>query len=381
MHEVDYVNKPFYEFQEFAEGFSAKGHEVRVLHVRESSNTSGSEITPEIEMEGLHVAGSRIVLYSPRFVVRGIFTRVLAVFEHFRLLLKIFIKDRPNVVLSYSVPTSGISVAILGKLFGVPVIHRAIDVSHLLNSKYLAPVVKFSELFTFLMSDFVSTHNQALKNYIKKTTLRKVTASIELPPVFPLETSRQLDTVERSSEVRMIFIGFLGHFTDLESVLESMAGLHLSQEINLRIVGAGPQEESLMAITKNFGLESRVEFRGWKTRESFPDELSWANVGIVPFKKNLLTDCALPQKAIEYLSAGLPVVSTHLEGAESVLGELDNFHSVETCQEIPQICTHILSSNPNTVQEQELVKDKFSRRSAVENMEKLLFRAVEKRAK
>lgn len=63
---------------------------------------SGQKIKQELEMDGLHVAGPRIVLYSPKLVVSGIFTRVLAVVERLGLLIKIVIKHRPNVVLSYS---------------------------------------------------------------------------------------------------------------------------------------------------------------------------------------------------------------------------------------------------------------------------------------
>ena len=376
VHEVDYVHKPFFEFQEFAEGLSARGHQVSVLHVQEFEKKAGRKLESVIEIAGLQVPESRVKLYSPKFVVRGIFSRILVIFAQARILLRIFAVERPDLVLSFSVPTSGVTVAVLGRLFRVPVVHRAIDVSHLLRAKMLAPIIRMSEILTFTLSTAVSTHNSALQSYVKKTTGEGKQISIENPPVYPIDVPAKSKLMKRRKDLRLIFIGTLAHFTDLENVLYSMSSMESDLRISLRIVGSGPKEQDLRKISKSMGLDERVEFRGWKERNDFADEILWADIGIVPFRKNLLTDCALPHKAIEYLSYGLPVVSARLKGAESVLREIEGMHFVDSSDEIIGQCVNLSRDRKLKSVDQDFVNAHFSREAAVKSMENMLIQVA-----
>ena len=372
VHETDYLHKPFIEFQEFAEGLSAKGHQVSVLHVQEFPKGAAKKLPTVTKMPGLQIPNSEVTIYSPWFVTRGIISRILLVFEHLRLLIKIFLTNKPDVVLSYSVPTSGVTVAVLGKLFGVPVLHRAIDVSHLLRSEVLAPLVRLSERLTFALSTSISTHNGAFRNYIQNSIKTSKDVSIEYPPVFPIQKIASQEKTN-SNEVHLLFIGTLAHFTDLKAVFDSLAKLHANNNVKLRLVGDGDKEDKLRELSKTLELWNTVEFRGWRNKEEFPQELAWADIGIVPFHKNLLTDCALPQKAIEYLSFGLPVVSTRLEGAESVLGSNPDMHFVDNSNEIVSECQR-LSSATNKSSTKPLTE--FSREKTLDAMEARLIKLL-----
>lgn len=372
VHEIDYVNKPFFEFQEFSEGLSKLGHEVAVLHVQEFQGQSEKKLKTKVRMTGLHLTNVSFTLYSPMLVVTGIVTRFLVVFEHLKLLIRIFSNDRPDVVLSYSVPTSGISLSLLGKLFGVPVVHRAIDVSHLLRAKFLAPLVRFTEIAVFFLSDSVSTHNKALGAYVRRTVGNRKMVTLEDPPVYPVSVLRNHDGTSGGHELRLIFVGSLAHFTDLEGLFLSLSTKNTSLDIKLRIVGSGAKESELMVLAKKLGLENTVEFRGWRTRENLAEELAWADIGIVPFKQNELTHCALPHKSIEYLSAGLPVVSTRLDGAESVLGEITGMYFVNSAGEMLDRCESLFQDRKLGEVDSALVNARFGRELTVRNMEKML---------
>lgn len=371
VHEIDYVNKPFFEFQEFAEGLSKIGHEVLVLHVQEPQGQSEKRLKTKVRMRGLHIEGASVLLYSPRFVVTGIVTRFLVVFEHLRLLIRIFASNTPDVVLSYSVPTSGVTVALLGRIFGVPVVHRAIDVSHLLRSKFLSPLVRLSEIAVFRLSDWVSTHNEALRTYIQRTVGERKMVTIEDPPVFPVSIARKNDGPRGGHGLKLIFVGSLVHFTDLEGFLLSLANKNNSLDVRVRIVGSGAKEDELKVLAGELEIETSIEFRGWRTREQLSEELAWADIGIVPFKQNELTHCALPHKSIEYLSAGLPVVSTRLDGAVSVLGEIAGMYFVDSPSEILDRCESLFHEHKLQV-DSALVNSKFGRELTVKNMETLL---------
>ena len=59
-----------------------------------------------------------------------------------------------------------------------------------------------------------------------------------------------------------------------------------------------------------------VHILPYKSREEIPAYLSYFDVGIIPFKVNALTKTMNPQKMYEYLSVGLPVISTSLPEVE-----------------------------------------------------------------
>jgi len=57
---------------------------------------------------------------------------------------------------------------------------------------------------------------------------------------------------------------------------------------------------------------------GIKKYNEIPAYLQYADVGIIPFKNSQLTRSVSPIKMFEYFAAGLPVVSTRIEEAESL---------------------------------------------------------------
>jgi glycosyltransferase involved in cell wall biosynthesis len=68
-------------------------------------------------------------------------------------------------------------------------------------------------------------------------------------------------------------------------------------------------------------LPENVHARGRVDREELPGVLAGFDVAVVPYLRNGYTESVFPMKLFEYLSAGLPVVSTPLP---SLVGEVDH---------------------------------------------------------
>ena len=330
VHEIDYFGSPVFEFQEFSEALQELGHEVIVLDLKEPprkgiSRESGSTRGPR----KARITSNTIDVHTPWLMISKDAFRPIAVLVHFFALLRIFLFRKPDIVLSYSVPTSGPTVAVLGRLVGVPVVHRAIDVSHKLRPGLFDPIVKLAEILTFRLSSHISTHNKALADYVQTKGAKAGKLSIHYPPVdlnhFKTEGQRNLPP-----PTNIIFVGTLSHFSGLEHVLFAASEVGGEREWSLRIVGDGDERESLEAYCSDLSLDQKVTFTGWKNYEDLGKELEWANVAIVPFPRDLLTDCALPQKTVQYMAAGLPVVSTALKGSVAEFGDLDGIYFVET---------------------------------------------------
>jgi hypothetical protein len=102
----------------------------------------------------------------------------------------------------------------------------------------------------------------------------------------------------------VIYVGAIDEWVDLDLVAE------IAEEIkSVNIVMIGKERVSTKTIRKL----KNVHLLGPKSPKDIPAYLQNASVGIIPFKKNLLTDCIHPVKLYEYLASGLPVVSTNLE--------------------------------------------------------------------
>ena len=327
VHELSYRDSPVFEFHEFSEAFQAVGFDVLVVDLKDKRKAGYKKKKTPVgaRKERMRSREGTINVWTPYVGAPKDFLRPIAVFTHMMTLFLAIRQFRPSVIFSYSVPTSGPTVAILGRVFRIPVVHRSIDVSHLLRPRVFSSIVKCAEKLTFRFSDYVSTHNRALADYAIRNGSNADRVFIHYPPV-DLGHFSNLDRAPVITSPRIIFVGTLFEFCGLDKVIDSAKSLaDTNRDWKLRIVGDGPAKKKLQAQVSNAGLSGLIEFRGWVDYKALPDELRWANVAINSFEKNLLTDCALPQKAVQYLASGLNVVSTNLYGSRT---ELSNFQGM-----------------------------------------------------
>ena len=371
LHEIDYFRGPVFEFQEFSEAIQELGHTVMVLDLRERVKKGMPGSTGKSSgLREARTTANLIDVQTPWITIPGDVFRPLAVLVHIFALFRVFVFQRPDIVLSYSVPTSGPTVAIFGKLFAVPVVHRSIDVSHKLRPGVFDLVVKVAETVTFSLSTHISTHNKALAEYIEERGGKPQKISVHYPPV---DLSHFESKKKSTPPVRIIFIGTLSHFTGLDDFLVTASVTASDQDWQLRVVGDGSERERLESLCRKLELENLVSFVGWKNYEDLGEELGWANVAIVPFRRNLLTDCALPQKTIQYIAAGLPVVSTALRGSVMELGDLTGIEFVDNPKEVFAAC---FRANRRDGRDAKTFLDRFDKQRATTQLVRYLEQIV-----
>ena len=79
-------------------------------------------------------------------------------------------------------------------------------------------------------------------------------------------------------------------------------------------VGPGDPRTDVSALA----AEPNVHLLGPRRYEELPAVLRGADVGLIPYARNELTDAIFPMKVYEYLAAGLPVVATRLPSIAGV---------------------------------------------------------------
>ncbi len=125
----------------------------------------------------------------------------------------------------------------------------------------------------------------------------------------------------KSGGIVCLFAGTLGRTYDLEPVLECAAGLARDPQARFHFLICGDGERAPAWRQRAAGLPN-VSFSGWLEQDEMRAALAVADIGLAAYAR--AAPQGLPNKVIEYLAAGLAVVS-------SLTGETEQLLSRESC--------------------------------------------------
>jgi colanic acid biosynthesis glycosyl transferase WcaI len=133
-----------------------------------------------------------------------------------------------------------------------------------------------------------------------------------IPNGVDVDSFKPRDNSEPDEPV-LIYTGTIGHAQALEVCVEAIDYL-ANPDLTFQIVGDGDLRETLEQKATNLGIEDRVEFTGFVSREQVPEMLSQATIGVAPIKTDDSLRYAVPTKLYEYMACALPVIAVG-EGA------------------------------------------------------------------
>ena len=332
LHEVGYLEKPIFEMHEFPEHLAERGHEVGFVDFPETTNRGWTASFGTVT-KGRVLPSVGLRLYSQKSAYPGIVGRLFAVFLFPLFFHRVLNDFKPDVVVSFSVPTSGWQAAIICKVRRKPFVFRALDVSHKIRRTVFGPLIKVAERIVYSTSSWVSCNNPAMLAYCISLGAKSDKSSVDYPPLdlshFMVEgTNRVIGQklgIPEDSRI-ILYMGSFFYFSGLDSVLKGLASLSVRPV--LVMIGGGEQYADLRAMTGNLQLEDSVKFTGFVDFGDLPAYLSMADVAINPMVPSLVSNKALPNKVLQYMASGLPVVTTKLEGLSSIFANEVGVQSV-----------------------------------------------------
>lgn len=328
VHEVNYLSKIIYEFQILPEILSILGHDVTIVDYddnwRRDPQARGTTLRTQT-YRSVHraYANASVTVRRPGMVrfplVSRISGSVTATCEVRRLLLH----EKPDAILLYGIPTIGVQTLLLARKRRVPVVCRAIDVTHeLVPNRLLVPFTHVLAKYVYTRADLNAVVTPHLKNYVrsygvKESRIRLLPSGVDQEMFSPGRPSHGVQqALGISPDQRVIlFMGTMYRFSGLDRVIRGFSELIVKfPNTKLVIAGSGEDESRLKQLARECGVDSHVIFAGLLPYADLPDLIRTSEICINPFELNGVTERILPTKLFQYLSCGKPVVATELPG-------------------------------------------------------------------
>ena len=329
IHEVSYRKKVIFEMHEFPELLALRGHEISFLEFDEGRKFWQKRQAPRSEViHGRVHPNARINLSRPLQVgIPGV-DRILALVTVLPTLRKLFKNNNFDAVVLYAVPTYGLQTLWLAKRFQVPVLFRALDVSHKIRSSILSPAIKWVEKRIYKKVNLLSANNAAMADYCQGLGVRTKATMVHYPPLdLSYFQKGERDQGLRKSlgleaEDRVItYMGSFFYFSGLKDAIREFAlAATKNRRLKLLLIGGGEQEVELRKLVQNLGIQDQILFTGFVGYKDLPKYLKIADVAVNTLQPTLVANVAFPNKVLQYMAAGLPVVSTRLQGLHQTFG-------------------------------------------------------------
>jgi len=353
VHEVSYLKKVIYEMHEFPELLSLKGHQLVFLEFDEGRMFWDKRTrSVETQVTGRVHNNATINLARPfQLGIPGL-DRLLAPFTVIPTLRRLLKDGSFDVVVLYAVPTYGIQTINIARKSSIPVVFRALDVSHKIRSSFLSPLIKFVERFVYKNADLISANNQAMADYCISLSARTEPCEVHYPPLdfehfnYAFKDLALADSLGLSQSDKVItYMGSFFYFSGLHAAIAEFARSSKPDQKFL-LIGGGELEKELRDQVSRLGLSGRVIFTGFVPYADLPKYLNLSDIAINTLERNLVADVALPNKVLQYVASGLSVVSTELAGLKSVFKNSSTITWADSPEQVMAKALQILSDKP-----------------------------------
>lgn len=386
IHEVNYENKVIFEMHEFPELLAQRGHDVSFFHYPEAPDVPRRSLrTTRKRIPGRVHADVSLELVTPPTLGGGRFERYLAPLLAWMPLHNEIARGGYDVVVSYSVPTTGWQAVSAAKRHEVPLVFRALDVSHRIRRNLLSRIVLAAERYVYRNATLLSANNPAMADYCVEVSGRTGKTVVNLAPIdlghFIAEgVPSRRESLGIAPEKRvLLYMGTFFDFSGLDVVMRDFAvEAAAHSELVLLLVGGGELDPLLRSLAAELRIEDRVIFTGTIPYSDLPSYLQAADVALNPFRPELLTDVAFPHKVLQYMAAGVAAVSTSLRGLRGVLGDASGVTWVHQPGDVTAAAVALALGPASDRTElaaiqREFVGRVFSKESAVKSLESALF--------
>ncbi|MFX0001900.1 MAG: glycosyltransferase [Candidatus Hodarchaeota archaeon] len=319
--------------------------------------------------------------------------RISSLITNFLEILKIFRKNRPDIIVGFSI-TNGFIGLILSKIFKIPYLFFYIDILHQLVP--ISYVRKFAELisyFTLKYADKILVHTKYQYRYLKSKGIpaKKVEISpdgISLKNTV-VDKKRYIQLKKKYSiedtDFVIFFMGYLYDFAGLKEIIDYYNPKIHENNLNIKflILGDGGIFNFLQNYVKKIDanwviLAGRVQYA------EITEFIELADLCLLSFEINDITKEITPIKIIEYMAMKKPVLTNSLPAIVSELKNDSDLIFAKNQQDLIKMIGELVPQKENlkkTGQKGfELVKKKYTWSKIITEFKKTIIEIIKKKS-
>lgn len=227
-------------------------------------------------------------------------------------------------------PLAGLAAVLAGKLTGAKVFIDWTDfysdiVRH--ESPFLTPVAQFIEHIIVGSCDRVFAVSDEMRRALLKIGASSDKVCVVPDGVDPVMFDPDTDGLMVRREYglgdspTLIFHGDVKPIDGVDVLVRAFAlVLERLPDAKLFIVGGGRKYfREVVQLAEKVGVEQSVIFTGWVSHQMVPKYIAAANVGAMPLRSTLETNCYLSFKLFEYWAMGKPVVVSRMGAISKIV--------------------------------------------------------------
>ncbi|WP_420096252.1 glycosyltransferase family 4 protein [Brevibacterium sediminis] len=192
-------------------------------------------------------------------------------------------------------------------------------------SRFFVAVARFFEQRTYKHSDHVIATNESYRSIaIARGGFSKSdTTVIRSGPSRDWADGAKDDRDWHRGRQHLIgYLGVMGRQEGIEYLIEAAEELvSRGLDIQLALIGSGPDRDRLESLVRAKGLDDRIEFHGRLSDDDMKSVLSDADVCVNPDEVNPMNDLSTMNKIIEYMALGKPIVQFDLKEGRFSAGD------------------------------------------------------------
>lgn len=365
---TDWIKHPFPNRINFIFDILAEKHDVYVLHFnlkRFKENEARDTKCKLVDAGLIEVADPSLyyILNSP---------------IHLLKIREIVKRENIDVIVSTNILPS-----FMANFAGVPIVFDYLD--HLEESaaiyypdsffgKLVKTGVRQIVRYNIRRANYIITVTDELKSLLQAMGAENIAVipnGVDTHLLRPISKEKAKDVLGLEGDV-IGYVGSLEHWVDLETVVEALPHL----DVTLLVIGPGlftDYGDKIKELAERFGVIDKMIFTGTIPYSQLNTYISAMDIGLNPLKKMKKNEMAVGGKVFNYLSCGVPVLSSRMISLVELLG--DDLFYYDDKDSFIKMTKGILSSQHDNRRYREIAKQ-FDWRTIAKNYEAVLRQVV-----
>jgi PEP-CTERM/exosortase A-associated glycosyltransferase len=243
--------------------------------------------------------------------------------------------EKPDILHAHSPALNGLAALKASKQLGIPVVYEirafwedaAVDHGTCKEGDVRYRITRHLENRVVSQANGVTTICEGLKNDLISRALTP-NQPIVIPNAVNAERFTMVDGRDAELEAELNLqgkkvIGFIGSmyaYEGIDTLVSALSELVKSiPDVQLLLVGGGPQYDNIEQQVKELGLTNNVIFTGRVAHEDVNRYYSLFDLLVYPRQSMRLTDLVTPLKPLEAMAQGVPLLASDVGGHQELI--------------------------------------------------------------